>query len=300
MPVDLEQLHHETIMNPVSKRSTRTSHSTVTVLIDNSVANSLQSEHGLSLWLEFGDKRVLFDTGQTDMILGNAKVLGIHLENTDAIVLSHGHYDHTGGLNTVLDSASHAILYLHPETMKPKYSQKDKSTRMIGISASIKEAICGLADHSRVVWTEQPTEIFPGLFVTGRIPRNNDFEDTGGNFFTQQSCQETDELPDDQAIYFMAEQGLVILLGCAHAGVVNTLDYITKITSQPNVYAIIGGMHLIHANEARIERTIETFQKYEIQKIIPLHCTGLNAKEQLKTAFGGKCSFEGIEGHISF
>jgi 7,8-dihydropterin-6-yl-methyl-4-(beta-D-ribofuranosyl)aminobenzene 5'-phosphate synthase len=271
-------------MNSVSKISTQTGRRMVTILIDNIAADNLQSEHGVSLWLELGDKRVLFDTGQTDRILGNARALGINLESTDAIVLSHGHYDHTGGLNAVVQVAPHAILYLHPEAMKPKYSQKDNNIRMIGMSDSVKEAIRVLVDNKRVVWTEMPTEIFPGLFVTGKIPRNNDFEDSGGNFFTHQSCQETDELPDDQAIYFMTKQGLVILLGCAHAGVVNTLDYITKITNQRSVYAMIGGMHLIHANVTRIERTIEAFRKYDIQKIIPLHCTGTNAVQYLQAA----------------
>lgn len=287
-------------MNNVSNRSTLASSVAVTILIDNTAVDHLQSEHGLSLWLEYGDKRILFDTGQTDNILQNAKMLDIHLESTDAIVLSHGHYDHTGGLEAVLDIAPHATLYLHPEATRPKYSQKDKNTRMIGMSDSVRETFHILADINRIVWTEMPTEIFPGLFVTGRIPRNTDFEDSGGNFFTQENCQTTDELPDDQAVYFVSEQGLVILLGCSHAGVVNTLDYTTKITNQSNVYAIMGGMHLIHANETRIKRTIEAFRKYEIQKIIPLHCTGTKAKESLKTALGDKCSFLVSGGHMSF
>ncbi len=291
---------HEAIMNYVLKSSTKTSNTTVTVLIDNTPADNLQSEHGLSLWLEFGDKRVLFDTGQSDMILKNAKVLGINLASADAIVISHGHYDHTGGLTAVLDIASHATLYLHPEAMKPKYSQKDKNIRMIGMPDSAKEAIHALANNGKVVWTEMPTEIFPGLFVTSRIPRNTDFEDSGGNFFIHQSCQKADELSDDQALYFQTKQGLVILFGCAHAGVVNTLDYVTKMTSQKAVYAIIGGIHLVNASSTRIERTIEAFEKYEIQKIIPLHCTGQKAKENIRAALGDKCVFLDGGGRISF
>jgi len=288
MPVDLEQLNHETIMNSVSKSSTKTGHRTVTILMDNAAADNLQSEHGVSLWLEFGDKRVLFDTGQTDRILGNASVLGINLQSTDAIVLSHGHYDHTGGLNAVVEISLHSTLYLHPEAMQSKYSQRDKTVRMIGMSDSVKEAIRVLADNKRVVWTEMPTEIFPGLFVTGKIPRNNDFEDSGGSFFTHQGCQETDELPDDQAIYFMTKQGLVILLGCAHAGVVNTMDYITNMTNQRNVYAIVGGMHLVNASRERLGGTIEVFRQYHVQLIIPLHCTGSNAIQYLQASLSKK------------
>jgi 7,8-dihydropterin-6-yl-methyl-4-(beta-D-ribofuranosyl)aminobenzene 5'-phosphate synthase len=145
-----------------------------------------------------------------------------------------------------------------------------------------------------------PTEIFPGVFITSRIPRNTDFEDSGGNFFVNQNCQKADELLDDQAIFFKIKQGLVILLGCAHAGVVNTLDYVTKMTNQKNVYAVIGGMHLINANVIRIENTIEAFRKYDVQKIVPLHCTGQEVAIQIKKVFGQKCIISGIGAKIIF
>ena len=280
---------HEAIMSYVLKSSTKTSTINITTLIDNTAADNLESEHGLSLWLEFEDKQVLFDTGQTDMILRNAKLLGINLDSADAIVISHGHYDHTGGLKAILDIAPKATLYIHPEALKPKYSQKDSKTKCVGMSDSTKDVIRILADNGRVIWTEMPTEIIPGLFVTSRIPRNTDFEDSGGNFFRNQSCQTADELLDDQAIFFKTKQGLVVLLGCAHAGVVNTLDYVTKLTDQRSIYAIIGGMHLVNANLARIKHTIEAFKKYDIQKIVPLHCTGQDAAGKIKNAFGEKC-----------
>ncbi len=277
-------------MNYVLKSSTKTSTITVTTLIDNTAADNLESEHGLSLWLEFGDKRVLFDTGQTDMILRNANLLGVNLDSVEAIVISHGHYDHTGGLKTILDIAPKATLYIHPEALKPKYSQKDSKTKCVGMSDSTKDVIRILADNRRVIWTEMPTEIFPGLFTTSQIPRNTDFEDSGGNFFISQDGQTPDKLLDDQAIFFKTKQGLVVLVGCAHAGVVNTLDYISKLTGGKNIYAVIGGMHLVNANLARIKHTIEAFKKYDIQKLVPLHCTGQKAIVALKNTFGEKCS----------
>lgn len=279
---------HEAIMNYALKGSTKTKTITVTALIENTATGNLLSEHGLSLWLEFGDKRILLDAGQSDMIFQNAKLLGINLETTDAIVLSHGHYDHTGGLKAVLDIASNTTIYLHPEAFKSKYSQKDKKTRMIGMPDSAKEAIHVMANNGKVIWTEMPTELFQGLFVTGRIPRNTDFEDSGGNFFVNQNCQKKDELLDDQAIFFQTKYGFVILLGCAHAGVVNTLDYVVKLTNQRKIFAIIGGMHLLNASDERIEYTIDAFKKYDIQKIIPLHCTGQKATGKIKKAFGKK------------
>jgi len=94
-------------------------------------------------------------------------------------------------------------------------------------------------------------------------------------------------------MFFKTGQGLVVLLGCAHAGVVNTLNYVTKLTNQRNIYAVIGGMHLVNANLTRIEHTIEAFKKYDIQKIVPLHCTGEEAAGKIKKAFGEKCVFSG-------
>jgi 7,8-dihydropterin-6-yl-methyl-4-(beta-D-ribofuranosyl)aminobenzene 5'-phosphate synthase len=279
---------HRAIMDYVLQNSNTTNTITITTLINDEATDNIQSEHGLSLWLEYGDKHVLFDTGQTDMILRNAELLGIHLDSTDAIVISHGHYDHTGGLKAVLDIAPKAKIYLHPEALGPKYSQKDKQVKKIGMPDSAKEVICDLAGKGRIVWTEIPTEIIPGLFVTSRIPRNTDFEDSGGKFFIHPCCQTIDELLDDQAIFFETKQGLVVLLGCAHAGVVNTLNYVTKLIQQSHIHAVIGGMHLMNANLKRIENTIETFGKYDVQIIVPLHCTGKEAAEKIQKASGDK------------
>jgi 7,8-dihydropterin-6-yl-methyl-4-(beta-D-ribofuranosyl)aminobenzene 5'-phosphate synthase len=280
---------HEAIMNYNLKSSIQTETVTAAILLNNSAAENLKSEHGLSIWIEFGEKRVLFDTGQSDVLLENAKLLGINLKNTDAIVMSHGHYDHTGGLKAVLDIAGKAVLYIHPEALKLRYSQKEKTARMIGMPDSAKQTVRKMADAGRVVWTEMPTEVLPGLFVTSRIPRNTDYEDTGGPFFDDPNCHKPDEFADDQAVYFMTKQGLAVILGCAHSGVINTLDYITKMTNQKNAYAVVGGMHLINADSNRIERTIDALKKYDVQKIIPLHCTGQNGIDKIQKAFGDKC-----------
>lgn len=279
---------HRAIMDYVMQNSNTTNTITITTLINDEATDHIQSEHGLSLWLEYGDKRVLFDTGQTDIILRNAELLGIHLDSIDAILISHGHYDHTGGLKAVLDIAPKAKVYLHPEAMGPKYSHKDKQVKKIGMPDSAKEIIRDLEGKGRVVWTEIPTEVVPGLFVTSRIPRNTDFEDSGGKFFIHPCCQTTDELLDDQAIFFETKRGLVVLLGCAHAGVVNTLNYVTRLIQRSHIHAVIGGMHLLNANLTRIDNTIEVFKKYEVQIIAPLHCTGLEATKRIQHALGDK------------
>ena len=258
---------------------------TITTLVNNITSGDLASEHGLSFWLEYNGKHTLFDTGQSDIILKNANLLGIAPAETDAIVISHGHYDHTGGLDAVLDIAPKATLYLHPEALGQKFSRKSDSIKTIGMPEPTKEIIRALAGREKVVWTEKPTEILPGLFTTGKIPRNTNFEDTGGNFFVNEKCTKKDDLWDDQAIFAETRKGIVILLGCAHSGVVNTLDYVAKLTSRNRIYAVIGGMHLLNASDERISCTVDALKQYKVQKISPAHCTGDKAVEKIRSAF---------------
>ena len=262
----------------------------ITTLVEDTVSTAgLSGEHGLSFWVEHGNQRVLFDTGQTDLLVENAKLLGVNLAKAEAIVLSHGHYDHTGGLAAVLDIAPRAIVYVHPVALWPKFVRKSHETQNIGMSDSTKEVIRAHVQDERVVWTEEPTEVIPGLFVTGSIPRNTDFEDVGGAFFVDENCEKADILPDDQAMFFDTPKGLVVLLGCSHAGIINTLDYIVKLTDKGRIYSIIGGLHLLSSSQERTERTISVFRKYDVQIIGLAHCTGANATRQISNAFPSRC-----------
>jgi len=282
------------IMNYVLKSSMKNTIS-ITILVDDIPSGNLRAEHGLSLWINCREKRILFDTGQSNLLLRNAKILDIDLTNTDAIVISHGHYDHTGGLSDVLEIAAKAKIYLHPAATEPKFSKNVSGAKSIGMPDSAKEAIQG----QHMIWTATPATIFPGISVTGQVPRMNDYEDVGGTFFVDENCQKPDELLDDQTLFVESTKGLVVVLGCAHSGVVNTLDYISKLTGYNKIYAVIGGMHLLNASQIRIANTIEALKKYEIQKIVPLHCTGQNAMQDFKTAFGDKCLFLCPGGQIS-
>jgi len=269
----------------------------ITILIENTAYQAgLKTEHGLSLWIEYGNNKILFDAGQSDSLLYNAKTLAIDLAQINAIVISHGHYDHTGGLHSVINVASEARVYLHPAATEPKYSQKNAEAKYIGMSESAKKAI----QNCMLTWTAAPAQIIPGISVTGQVPRINDYEDVGGAFFNDQILQKPDQLFDDQSLFIESSKGLIVVFGCAHAGVVNTLDYISKLTGQKNIYAMIGGMHLINASPIRIENTIEVFKKYQIQKVIPLHCTGHKAIDAMKSAIDEKCLCLGSGGQIKF
>jgi len=258
----------------------------VKVLVDDVRPKAgLDSEHGLSLWIEYKEKRILFDTGQSDILLQNAKKIGVDLTRTDVIILSHGHYDHTGGLCAVLKVVPDAVIYAHPAAVEPKYSCKEGKVRPIGMSALTRQAI----NNHKIVWTEKPFNLCEGITLTGQIPRKSSFEDVGGAFFIDKNCRKPDNLLDDQALFIESSKGLVVVLGCAHSGIVNTLDYISRLTHQSKIYAIIGGMHLVDASDDRIRHTIEALKRYDIEKIVPLHCTGTRATEFLFAAFGDKC-----------
>ena len=140
-----------------------------------------------------------------------------------------------------------------------------------------------------MVSTYEPTEIADGLFVTGEIPRVTDFEDTGGPFFLDENCERPDPLIDDQALFFDSPRGTVVILGCAHAGVVNTLRYVRQLTNDKPIHAILGGLHLLWATEERVSQTVEALRALEIEHIGIAHCTGFEASGALLTALPGKC-----------
>ena len=280
---------YKAVMNYVFKSLRPNKIIKITTLVDNTASGNFLSEHGLSFWIEYGDRRVLFDTGQSDIIVKNAELLDVNLADTEAIVLSHGHYDHTGGLSAVLNIARKANIYLHAEALKPKFGRKDNETKTIGMSDSAKQVILRMAGNKKVIATKMPTEVSKGLFVTSRIPRITDFEDVGGDFFLDINCNIPDTLPDDQAMFFDSPKGLIVLLGCAHAGVVNTLHYVAKLSGEKRIHAVIGGMHLLNASGERIEYTIDAIRQYNVQKIGLAHCTGNNAIKKFKEAFSDKC-----------
>lgn len=261
----------------------------LTILVENSVhTRKLRAEHGLAILIEARGRRVLFDTGQTDLVLANAAALGLSLENLDAIVLSHGHDDHTGGLAAVCRQSPRARVLLHPAARAEKYSGNAAGPpRPIGLPPAAQQALA--AAGANVVLTSQAEEVIAGVFVTGEIPRRTDFEDVGGCFFLDAAGQRPDPLSDDQALYFPTAAGLVVVLGCAHAGVVNTLLQIEALTASQRIRAIIGGLHLLQASPARLKATLAALRRRQVALLMPGHCTGAVATARLWSEFPGSC-----------
>jgi len=259
----------------------------VTVLVENTAfGRHTRGEHGLALWIEAGSKRVLFDTGPTPgVLLHNADCLGIELASADAVVLSHGHYDHTGGLEEVLQRAGGIPLFLHRGALVQRFSrQKDGSVHDIGAHPPLDEPF--LRERaSSVTWTNEVTAITDELRVTGPVPRATDYEDTGGDFYLDECCDTPDPIEDDQAVFLDTAEGTVVLLGCCHAGVVNTVRYVQEVTGGRPIHAVIGGMHLVAASENRMNKTVEALREMELGLIAPAHCTGSRAQARLGSEF---------------
>jgi 7,8-dihydropterin-6-yl-methyl-4-(beta-D-ribofuranosyl)aminobenzene 5'-phosphate synthase len=231
---------------------------------------------------------VLFDTGQSVILAGNAFRFGLPLRQAEAIVISHGHYDHTGGLAEALHDNFSSRLYMHPAALEPKYAgNRGGSAREIGIPYVAQQAV--KKHQEQLILIQRPTPVLGGLTATGPVPRETDYEDTGGPFFLDAACRKPDPLIDDQAVFFESTQGTVVLLGCAHAGVVNTLRYVRQLAGDRPIHAVLGGMHLLSASEDRLRKTIEEFRSLGIKKLCPAHCTGRIATAALRKALPEQC-----------
>lgn len=230
----------------------------ITILVDNqSNRPELHKEHGLSFWIEADDRHILFDTAQSDIIFSNAETLGIDLRSTDTLVLSHGHYDHTGGVAGVLDLNPGISVYCHPGIFIPRYSrQPDGKMKLVGINASASRALNKTFD--KIHWINEPGTISEDIGMTGTIPRVSDFEDTGGAFYLDQEAKSPDPINDDLSLWFRTINGIVVVTGCCHSGIVNTLEYVKKITKQDVVHEVIGGLHLLNALQDRLEKVANT------------------------------------------
>lgn len=259
----------------------------VRLLVENTARGTgMLGEHGLAWHVTLDGREALFDTGQGMALLNNAARAGVDLSRLDAIALSHGHYDHVGGLGQVLPLAPAATLHFHPDAQLPKFS-----VARAGAGRRISTPFFEAASFpGRQVRTSRaPSEVIPGLWLTGEIPRENNFEDTGGPFFSDAEGHTPDPLDDDQSLFFKTEAGTVVILGCAHAGVINTLRHIQRLTDDAPLHTVVGGMHLENASEQRLAKTIEILQAMDPLHLGVGHCTGADATHRIWNAFPGRC-----------
>jgi 7,8-dihydropterin-6-yl-methyl-4-(beta-D-ribofuranosyl)aminobenzene 5'-phosphate synthase len=262
---------------------------TIILLVENTARGpGILGEHGLAWWIDTGTHRVLFDTGQGMALAHNAKRLGIRLAQANAIVLSHGHFDHVGGLEEALAASPQAQLFHHPRAIEAKFTGTDPmAARRISIPFVDTELF--RRNGRRIVGSREPCEVVPGVWATGEIPRTNDFEDTGGPFFLDAALTRPDPLLDDQALFLPTPQGVIVILGCAHAGVINTLHRVAQLNGSAPVRALLGGAHLENASPRRMEETVGALRAIKPQQLGFGHCTGLAPIRRLWSEFPDTC-----------
>jgi 7,8-dihydropterin-6-yl-methyl-4-(beta-D-ribofuranosyl)aminobenzene 5'-phosphate synthase len=258
---------------------------TISILAENSAAPNGIGEWGFSALVEADGKRVLFDTGAGTAALINAATLKKDLDGIDAIVLSHGHYDHTGGLYEVLARTGPATVYGHPDIWASKYgSLDDAPPRFIGIPER-REAL--EARGATFSLSAGPQRISEHMTTTGEVPMTTEYEQVEDYLKVKRGdALEHDPLADDLSLVIEAEYGLVVLLGCAHRGIVNNLLRARQVTGREDIYAALGGTHLVNASRERLESTAGALLELGVQHLGTAHCTGFRAAAYLSEVFG--------------
>ena len=264
----------------------------ITTLSENTAGTrDLLAEWGISFLIETGRETILFDTGKTITAAHNTATLGADLSKVNRIVLSHGHYDHTGGLRQMLQRIGKEIeVIAHPDIWAPKYRhRKGEKDRYIGIPFQRQE----LESLGAIfTLTSESVKVADKCITTGEVPMITGYETIDTFLYVRtDSGWQPDQLMDDLSLIINTELGLVVVLGCAHRGVINTLYHARNLTGVETVYAVLGGSHLINAPRERVQQTIAALKELDVQKLGLCHCTSLPAISVLAHEFGDRFFF---------
>lgn len=259
----------------------------ITTLSENTAGKpDVLAEWGLSILVEEDGQSILMDTGESLSVGYNAENLDIDLRKIDKIVLSHGHFDHTGGLRPLLQKMKRRVeIYSHPDVWAPKYSRREgQPNRYIGLPF-VREELNSLGAVFNM--TKDPIKLNHNIMTTGEIPMVTDFEKIEPSLFVQTATGwEPDPVLDDRSLIIQTPQGLVVVLGCAHRGMINTLYHSRDITGIQKIYMVIGGCHLKDATDEQIWQTVSALNEMGVKKLALSHCTGMHATMILSQTYG--------------
>ena len=261
----------------------------ITTVIENMSDNEekLAYEHGFSVFVEVDGRKILFDTGQSGAFVKNAEKLGIALEEVDAVVLSHGHYDHTGGVPALLSVLEKKTsFYIGKEFFEPKYKLLEDGSYKYNGNPFKQELLEQNEDlvnlhliENEVTWLSENIVLLKGF------KRVTEYEEINPKFFIKtEDSYEQDLFIDEIALGILTEQGLVLIVGCSHVGIVNILEQVKRTLNIP-VTAVLGGTHLVEADRERLAKTAEALRRHGVKNVAVSHCTGEEGMELLKKEF---------------
>jgi len=269
----------------------------ITILCDNLVGHLVGfGEHGFSAFIETDRGTYLFDTGGGPSVVKNSLSLGKDLRTVQKIFLSHGHYDHTGGLPEVLKIKGRVDVHAHPHVFLDRIAilkEDGKETkRFVGIP--YKKGYLESLGANFIMNTDF-AEVEKGMFLTGEVPRKTSFEKPDSRLFSEiEGKTEPDIFLDDQSLTIESEKGSILVLGCAHSGMINIINHVIHKTGKENFYAILGGTHLDFLTPEQLEASIQALNELDMGKIGVSHCTGMRAAFRLNLEFGDRFFYGGV------
>lgn len=262
---------------------------TITSIIENTSAIGLPVEHGLSLYIKKNDgKNILFDMGQTYLFADNAPRLGLSIKDVDTAIISHGHYDHGGGLNKFLETNTKASVYIHQDAFLPHYSLRDTRLRFIGLDPNLR-------NNEQIVLTGNKTKIDSSMTLFAKV-EGSCCNPTGNRLLFGPDKINNDNFSHEQSLIIEEEGKTVLFAGCAHCGIINILRTATEIIGHPPTH-VFAGMHLVKSGLTEEEENsfIDTLanhlMQYEVCKFYTMHCTGTEQFEKLKLIMGDAISY---------
>ena len=238
-------------------------------------------EWGFSAMIEADGQRILFDTGSREnTVLQNSRELNISLEKIDNVFLSHNHKDHTGGLISLRKNypTSFSNAHIGEGIFYPRPNSRGTEHYILKNKTTLETLGIDFISH------KNPSQILPGLWTTGQIPRIYDEKNWSelGEIIDLNGNNLEDTIPEDQSLFFDTENGIVLVSGCGHAGLINTLEYVNKIIPNRPIYKIIGGFHLLNLSENKLEWTAKKMEEFGVKFFVGAHCTGLNSTYSIR------------------